>query len=129
MNSLTAEWVEKAEDDYASAGREAAVKPRTNYNLVCFLAQQCAEKYLKAYLQEHSVAFPRTHELLVLLKLCLPLDNSFGSLRSLLRGLTLYAVDYRYPGVSANSVMTQTAFQNVTNIRAFIRAKLGLPPA
>ncbi len=128
MNSLTAEWVERAEDDYASAGREAAVTPGTNYNLVCFLAQQCAEKYLKAYLHEHSDSTPKTHELIDLMELCLKLDVTFEAYRLILSQLNLYSVLYRYPGFWASEADAQSVFQALVTFRAFIRAKIGLPP-
>ena len=52
MNELTEEWVEKAEEDFDAAdvllyGRDVPIAA-----IVCFHCQQCAEKYLKAYLQE-----------------------------------------------------------------------------
>ena len=30
------------------------------YDIICFLSQQCIEKYLKAWLQENSVPFTKT---------------------------------------------------------------------
>ena len=47
MKPITGEWVEKAEADVRSARRELRVRDHPNYDLVCFLSQQCAEKYLK----------------------------------------------------------------------------------
>jgi HEPN domain-containing protein len=52
MKPLTSEWVEKAEWDFATANREIRVRKSPNFDAVCFHAQQCAEKYLKALLQE-----------------------------------------------------------------------------
>ena len=101
MNELTLEWVEKAEGDYATAGRETRARRRPNYDAACFHAQQTAEKYLKSFLQEHGSSFPRTHSLIELLELCLPLDGSFELLRDLLVMLDGYSVSYRYPGESA----------------------------
>lgn len=66
MNALTLEWIAKAEGDYASAGREYRARRNPNYDAACFHAQQVAEKYLKAWLQEQSVVFPRTHNLIAL---------------------------------------------------------------
>jgi HEPN domain-containing protein len=43
MHALTVEWVEKAEGDYGTAGRELTVQPQANYDAVCFHAQQTAE--------------------------------------------------------------------------------------
>jgi HEPN domain-containing protein len=70
MKPLTAEWVAKAEGDFATACREAAVADGPNWDAVCFHAEQCAEKYLKARLVEAGVSFPKTHDLTVLLDSC-----------------------------------------------------------
>lgn len=47
MRPLTQEWVEKAEGDYrvASTQRQDA---EPVWDAICFHAQQCIEKYLKA---------------------------------------------------------------------------------
>ncbi|MFQ5675587.1 MAG: HEPN domain-containing protein [bacterium] len=37
--------------DWHTAKRELHVRNNPNYDAACFHAQQCAEKYLKAYLQ------------------------------------------------------------------------------
>lgn len=64
------EWVAFAEDDleFARAGLEMGrrAKPR----LIAYLAQQSAEKYLKAFLIFHDVDFPFTHHIGRLLDLC-----------------------------------------------------------
>jgi HEPN domain-containing protein len=52
MNPLTIEWVEKAEADLLTSRREYRARKSPNYDAVCFHAQQAAEKYLKAVLQE-----------------------------------------------------------------------------
>jgi HEPN domain-containing protein len=126
MNVLTAEWVEKAEGDFATAGREVRARHNPNYDAACFHAQQCVEKYLKAFLQERGAAVPRTHSLIDLLGLCLPLDPSFASQRDPLVLLDRYAVRYRYPGDSANKAEARQALQAVTGVRDFVRQKLGL---
>ncbi len=43
MKPLTREWVNKAEGDYATAGRELRARKSPNYDAACFHAQQCAE--------------------------------------------------------------------------------------
>jgi len=126
MNELTVEWVEKAKGDYATAGREWHAHIRPNYDAAYFHAQQTPEKYLKAFLQEHGVPFPKTHSLIELLELCLPLDASFEIQRGLLVRLDRYAVRYRYPGESADKDETRQAFQAAKVVRAFVREKLGL---
>lgn len=77
------------------------------HNGVCFHCQQCAEKYLKALLEELGQPVPRTHNLDDVLTLLLP---SHGTLRSLKRGLiflTRFAVDTRYPGEDANTMSSR----------------------
>jgi len=70
MNPLALEWLEKAEEDFHVAKRECRARKHPGYNAACFHAQQCAEKYLKAYLVYHMVDFPYTHDMQNLLELC-----------------------------------------------------------
>jgi len=74
MNPLTLEWVEKAEGDLHVAGRELRTRKMPNYDAVCFHAQQCAEKYLKAILQEYDQRIPKIHHLAELLTLVTKVD-------------------------------------------------------
>jgi HEPN domain-containing protein len=92
MNPLTAEWVDKAEGDFATTQREVRARKAPNYDAACFHAQQCAEKYLKARLQEASIPIPNTHDLVALLNLLLPVEPSWVALTSDLRALTVFAV-------------------------------------
>src|ERR1039457_172591 len=64
-----AEWIAKAEADWATAQREFRVRRRANHDAVCFHAQQTVEKYLKARLIVAGINFPRTHDLVALLAL------------------------------------------------------------
>ncbi len=74
MKPLTSEWVAKAEGDFIVAERLLRARKQPVYDAICFHAQQCAEKYLKAFLQENDRDVPKTHKLLDLLKLCLEID-------------------------------------------------------
>jgi HEPN domain-containing protein len=127
MNVLTTEWIEKAEGDFFTATREIRVRTHPNYDTVCFHAQQCAEKYLKAFLEEVHSDFPRTHHLIDLLELCVSFDASFELQRDILIRLDGYAVRSRYPGHVADLDEARMAFQAVKLVRAFIRSKLNLP--
>jgi HEPN domain-containing protein len=60
MKPLTQEWVDKADGDFATAGRELRARKDPNYDSVCFHAQR-VEKYFKAYLQDAGIAFAKTH--------------------------------------------------------------------
>jgi HEPN domain-containing protein len=97
MNPLTREWIEKAEGDFATAGRELRARKSPNYDAVCFHSQQCAEKYLKAILQESNISFGRTHNLTALLDILVAGRERLESFRPLLARLGEYAVHVRYP--------------------------------
>jgi HEPN domain-containing protein len=105
MRPITQEWINKAEGDFATAQRELQVQNSPNYDAVCFHSQQCAEKYLKACLQEANIAFNKTHDLSTLLDLFLPVEPTWATLRPILEALTTYAVEFRYPGVSATQTL------------------------
>jgi len=126
MTPLTREWVDKAEGDFATAQRETRARKQPNHDAACFHCQQCAEKYLKARLQEASVAFPPTHNLTNLLNLLLPVEPTFSLLRSALQALTLYAVQYRYPGTQANRAEARAALALCRTVRDAVRTSLGL---
>ncbi len=128
MKRLTREWVEKAEGDLASARRELRARKNLNYDDACFHAQQCAEKYMKALLQEQETPFARTHNLLALLKMLLPAHPSWDELRGRLDALTDYAVNLRYPGDSADKAAAGDAFETAKEVRRRARLLLKLPP-
>jgi HEPN domain-containing protein len=124
MKRKTAQWVHKAEDDFKVA-RSLATQAKPPREIVGFHCQQSAEKYLKALLQELGQSVPRTHNLNDLLNLLLPHDPTLASLRRGLKGLTRYAVDYRYPGISARTREMKSALRIARRIRSEIRRRLG----
>jgi len=126
MRNDTGQWVNKAEDDFRVAERELRVTDLPSYDAICFHSQQCAEKYLKAFLTEHAIAFPPTHALVDLLTLCLPSASDFNTIRQNLEDLTVYGVRVRYPGFDATLPAAQEALAATSRVRAFIRGKLGL---
>ena len=126
IGRLAAEWVEKAEGDFAMVLREHRARKNPNYDGLCFHALQCAEKYLKARLQEAHVPFPLTHDLAVLLRVAIPLEPEWMALLDSATLLTDFAVAYRYPGNSADKKMAREAFAHCQRVRASARKSLGL---
>lgn len=124
MNALAAEWVQKAEGDFNTARRELQARRGPNYDAVCFHGQQCAEKYLKAFLVSQDVDPPRTHNLVALLGFCVSKDGSFELIRPSLELLHTYAVDVRYPGEFSTKAEARDAFQAARNVQEFTRGKL-----
>jgi HEPN domain-containing protein len=89
-------WLATAEEDLLGATamlERDDVAPR----LACFLAQQAAEKALKARLIGRGIAFPRIHDLLALRAL-LGTGAPAGLDDTALTELSAWAVEARYPG-------------------------------
>ena len=97
------------------------------YEAVCFHAQQCAEKYLKAWLEEHNLAFPRIHDLIALLNLSGGLIPELDPLKPRLAHLSVFGIASRYPGVRADRPAAEEAMTTAEDVRTVVRIKLGLP--
>jgi len=126
MKPITREWVEKAEGDFATAKREYRTRKSPNYDSACFHSQQCAEKYLKARLQEAEIVFSKTHNLIALLDLILPVEPLWKDLYPLLQTLNTLAIDFRYPGESADKALARKALDACQAVRKRVRLSLGL---
>ena len=128
MKPITREWIRKADGDWNAAGTLFRSRKHPNHDAACFHTQQCAEKYLKARLEEAGVAFGKTHDLDRLLNLALAVEPGWSVLRQDLIFLTDFAVDYRYPGSSATKSEAKEAIMRCRNVRAVIRKAFGLKP-
>jgi HEPN domain-containing protein len=125
MLPITAEWISLAEGDFATAQREFRIRKRPNFQAVCFHAQQCVEKYLKARLQEADIRFSKTHDLEVLLNLVLQAEPMWEALHKSLIELKDYAVEVRYPGAPVEKDEARQAIKLCSEIRRHIRESLG----
>jgi len=81
MKPITREWISKAEGDWSAAGILFRSRKHPNYDGACFHTQQCAEKYLKARLEEAGIRFGKTHDLEKLLSLALTVEPSWNVIR------------------------------------------------
>jgi HEPN domain-containing protein len=90
-------WVEKAEHDFLAAEHMMEVAGEGLTDIVSFHCQQCAEKYLKAFLLYRGVAFPKTHDLRLLMDL-ISAGISLGLRREQVIPLNRYVIEGRYPG-------------------------------
>lgn len=127
MQAITQQWVSKAEGDWVSMNREGQAQNPPNHDLICYLAQQCAEKYLKARLQEANLCFPKTHNLPALPALVIPADSTWNMLQVALTKLDDYGVEFRYPGRDATTMDAQDAQQFCRIVREAARRSFGLP--
>lgn len=124
-------WVRLAEEDFLVAILSFRRAQPFTYS-ACFHAQQAAEKYLKGVLVVQGVAFPRTHDLGMLVTLFPPgsdpLSVSPVSVSPVqLQLLAGYAVDSRYPGMTPTSGEARQAILIAGRVRRACRAALGLP--
>lgn len=93
--AVIGEWVSKAENDLLNATHTLTLGARCPTDTVCFHAQQCAEKYIKALLVLRRIDFPKTHDLEAL---AARLRNGPRPAAADLTLLTRYATVARYPG-------------------------------
>lgn len=128
MSAVVSEWIAKAEADYATARRELAATETPNHDAVCFHAQQCAEKLMKALLIQKGVTPPKVHDLVTLDRLLQPVCSAWSWPVEDLRLLTRAAIDFRYPGESADLPEAHAAFDACTRLRSAIGALLAMQP-
>ena len=126
MNPLTLEWIQKAEGDYTIMlqNHESSTPVHDG---ICFHAQQCIEKYLKAWLQEADIPFSKTHNLKSLLDLIVPTIPDWHEWEDDFDPFTYHAVDSRYPGTFATLKDAQHAVRICTRVRQSVRENLKLP--
>ncbi len=122
-NPLTLEWIQKAERDYAAIALHHQVTT-PDFDLICFHAQQCIEKYLKAWIQEENVTNPKSHDLVSLLVLILPTKPSWQIWQKDFEIISPYAVEFRYPGKSATEENAEHAVNTCNMVRDAIREAL-----
>ena len=95
-SDLVRGWLEKARRDLIIAvSAQSSSEPFTD--MICFHAQQSAEKCLKAYLIWNDIRFPKTHSIEDLVLLASEYHTDWMRLKDDAAALTPYAVETRYP--------------------------------
>jgi HEPN domain-containing protein len=100
MSEAANRWLAFAREDLRMA--ELALVEAI-HNQVCFHAQQCAEKAIKAWLEQHGRAIPRTHrmaDLLALLPAAVMADVADGLVL-----LDRFYIPTRYPDALPSGVL------------------------
>lgn len=115
------EWLKKAEEDFAGALHLYRKRTKPLPDLVCFHCQQTAEKYLKALLIFHEVVFPKTHDLVSLLELCVQFQPEIELLREPMELLNPYSVRFRYPGEESSKEDAKRAIKATKSIMQVLR--------
>jgi len=89
--------------------------------VICYLCQQSAEKYLKAFIFSQDIEPEKTHDLEYLLEICIKYNQEFSSLLSNAYILKRYAVLPRYPNeLEINNDDMKNAISNAKKIQEFV---------
>ena len=89
-------WIRKAENDLKNATFTLQIIEDCPTDTICFHAQQCVEKYIKALLIYHKIDFPKTHNIDRLISL-LAIPGKLDITKHEMQLLTDYAIESRYP--------------------------------
>ena len=126
MIDIVDNWIKKAEEDLKLIENEFNYTPTEDIvrSAICFHAQQLAEKMLKAYLSYKKVNFKKTHDLELLLELCIREDKEFERLDT--GNLTDYAIEVRYPDdiYIPSFEEAKEAYKMALKIRNFVLTKI-----
>ena len=117
MNGTVEEWLAKSEGDYRTSTREFSATESPNYDAVCYHAQQCIEKLMKALLIHRGTVPPRTHELLRLGELVRVEYPQWTCAKQDVRFLTRAGTAFRYPGDDADRKDAEKAMAICTRLR------------
>jgi HEPN domain-containing protein len=132
MNNLNQEvlrkvrqWLIHADEDLRLAKHGLTLISGCPYRLIAYHAQQCVEKYLKAYLVYLRVDFPYTHNISRLLELCAEQASWTGTIQEAKR-LTSYAITTRYPGEDEEVTREEVdhALRIATEVQKIVRDAL-----
>jgi hypothetical protein len=76
---------------------------------------------MKAFLHMHEIPFQKTHDLLALMDLCIPLLPELELDKELLAYLGQFAINYRYPGDFATKEQARNAIKSMEKLRGVFR--------
>ena len=127
--TVIGEWLLKADNDLKTAAHTLTLGQDCPTDTVCFHAQQCVEKYIKALPIFRATLFSKTHDIHVLGALLPPklrpkLDSKTQD------RLTQYATVLRYPGAGPDVPLAEArkAVAIARRVRKQVRKHLP-PPA
>ena len=115
------QWLNKGKEELDSAEYLSTMHHPTPDETICYLCQQSAEKYLKAFIFYNDIEPEKTHDLRELLKVCEKYNVSFSVLLTKLQILNDYSVMPRYPnvlGITTDDM--KTAIQYAKDVQEFV---------
>ena len=124
MREETRAWIAKADKDRGTAGFALNSVDGPLPVTTAMHCQLSAENYLKAFLQEHNVAFSSQQSLASLLKSCIGADESFEALQPDIDQLEGYSISFRYPKADDSLAFRREAVAAVGRVRDFVINRL-----
>ena len=117
-------WIKKADRDLEVSKRELKL-PKPLTDIICFHAQQAAEKYMKAYLIWLDIGFQKTHDIEDLVVLASKKDPSILKLKDYGAELSSFAVEVRYPEFEEPAFEdTKIAVEVAEKFKSFVKGKI-----
>lgn len=115
------QWLLKSQRDLLAA-KLLIESEQSLLDVAVYHCQQCVEKALKGYLTYQDVIFQKTHNLSVLLDLCVPFFSDFEGFRDATETLTPYATGFRYPqdAFEPQRNEAETAVEMADSVLAFV---------
>ena len=92
---LFKEWAIKTQEDLESA--IILFNETGPSNSLCFHSHQAVENILKGFLVFKNNEFPKIHDLINLLNLCVEIDDDFNNLKDEVSFLNRFYIETRYP--------------------------------
>ena len=114
----------KAERDYKSGIllSKSELEDQAVYHF-----QQAGEKALKAYLMFENSKIPKTHDLTMLIDICVEIDKNFEQFYEKAENLTPYSTAFRYMdiglGLIPDAELIREAEQDSKDILEFVKSK------
>jgi HEPN domain-containing protein len=120
--------VTKADDDFDFA-QVNLEEQRPFYAQICFHFQQSAEKYLKSYIIANELDFKKSHDLQILLDICISKDKSFEEVGDDCVFLSTFYIETRYPvhwPTQFSQEETRKCFKAAQRIQSFVKRRLDI---
>jgi HEPN domain-containing protein len=125
LNELVKNWIVKAQHDLLAA-QKLSSDSEVYSDIAIYHCQQSSEKAIKGFLILHDRAFPRTHDLRLLIQLAIVINPSFQYYQEAAELLTPYATAFRYPSdvMQPTTEELQDAIEKSSEIFNFITSLL-----
>ena len=115
------QWLHRGKEELSSAEYLSTMRHPTPDETICYLCQQSAEKYLKAFIFFKDIEPEKTHDLEYLLELCQRYNEAFSLLSTKVDLLNRYGIMPRYPNeLNITEEDMRNAIANAKAVQEFV---------